>query len=468
MRRAIPAAVVLAAALLFAPSARLAGVTVVVTSDTEGHVNPCAACPHGAGDGGLARRATAVGTLRGAGAVLLVDAGNALFGPDSLDSGGAVIVDAYNQLRYDAVNLSFRDFRLGKDATLNLLKRATFAAVSANVLDAATGRPLVRPYAVREAGGKRVAVVGLSESPAGMEYLPHLKRQLAGVRIVAPHEALAETLPKARAEADVVVVLYYGAATGAKKLADAFGKDVAAVLLGGVRPEELPRATGIPLVAAEQHGKSLARLTLPAAPGEIVGAPEVVAITDSLAADPAMEALLAKAAPARANPAEPATAADAKPKGGSAEAEAPGVRPLIQVDVKPLEPEPAQQSAERVQSETASAERPAPEVVAEPHPESKPAGGSGVLGFLKSLVSGHKGGAGQRPAAEAQADVSAGTAGGVAPPGASAVAPPARTTTPKSRTAAPAATGPKFCTHCGARLVPNAKFCTACGTRVRR
>jgi 2',3'-cyclic-nucleotide 2'-phosphodiesterase (5'-nucleotidase family) len=83
-----------------------------------------------------------------------VDASNALFGAESLASQGRVVVAAYQVLGYDAVNLSYRDFRRGKAATLALLQDAQFATLSANVLDADTGQPLVQPYIIKQMAAK--------------------------------------------------------------------------------------------------------------------------------------------------------------------------------------------------------------------------------------------------------------------------------------------------------------------------
>src|SRR3954454_6453236 len=74
-------------------------VALVATADTEGHVGPCQMCPVHAGRGGLARRATALAQLRARHpALLLVDAGDALIGDQSLPSGGAIMVDVYTRL----------------------------------------------------------------------------------------------------------------------------------------------------------------------------------------------------------------------------------------------------------------------------------------------------------------------------------------------------------------------------------
>ena len=43
-------------------------------------------------------------------------------GPDSVASRGKVIIDGYNLIAVDALNVSWRDFRFGKQQTLDLLK----------------------------------------------------------------------------------------------------------------------------------------------------------------------------------------------------------------------------------------------------------------------------------------------------------------------------------------------------------
>src|SRR5205823_5158410 len=94
----------------------------------------------------------------------------------------------------------------------------------------------------------------------GANTLPHLKQQLAGVTIRPPAEALAEWLPKAKAEADAVVLLYYGSATSLRPLREKFGADLAAILVGGARPEQLPDGGSPPAVGTDEHGKSVARI----------------------------------------------------------------------------------------------------------------------------------------------------------------------------------------------------------------
>jgi 2',3'-cyclic-nucleotide 2'-phosphodiesterase (5'-nucleotidase family) len=236
---------------------------VCLTSDTEGHVGPCQACPGHPGLGGLDRRATLVDRIRREEpSMVLLDAGNALFGAESVESRGRLLVVACDAMRYDAVNLSYRDFRLGKAATLSLIKEAKFRFLSANLYDTVSEDLLARPYVVKPVRGRRVALIGVTGAPAGLGFLPHLKEQLDGVRIQPPSEALATWLPKARAESDRVILLYYGSATGVEKICERFANQIDLILVGGSRPEELPSGTKPPIVGTSQHGRELARVQL--------------------------------------------------------------------------------------------------------------------------------------------------------------------------------------------------------------
>jgi 2',3'-cyclic-nucleotide 2'-phosphodiesterase (5'-nucleotidase family) len=262
-----PAArLVVAGSLAVGASCARGDVELLFTADTEGRIHACPSCSTVGGLGDIARRATAIGQLRRDQPVLiLVDAGNFLFGPDSIESGGRVTVAACDALRYDAVNLSYRDFRLGKAVSVALLRTARFTPVSANVIDESTGRPVAAPFVVKRAGAVRVAFVGVTELPSGVERLDHIATQLEGLRVRPPAEALAEWLPKARAVSDTAVLLFYGSAEGLADVRLRFGEQVAAILVGGLRPADLPDQTNPPVVATGQGGTCVAAIRLPAA-----------------------------------------------------------------------------------------------------------------------------------------------------------------------------------------------------------
>jgi hypothetical protein len=277
----------LAVAVALAQPSDSRGLALLATADGEGHINSCQSCPMHAGDGGLARRATFLAQQRQAAPVLVVDAGNTLFGLESAASRGGVIAQALAKLQYDAINLSYRDFRFGREQTLSLIRDNKLQAISANLVDAVTSKPLVDPFAIKTIGGKRVAVIGLTQSP-NVTALPQLRRELEGLRILPPAEALRAVLDQLKGKADVTVVVYYGSPGSVAELAAQLPADVTALVVGGARPDQLTDSVSrCPMVAAWEHGKSMARFSLsPPAQGGAAASNEY--LDSSISADPQM------------------------------------------------------------------------------------------------------------------------------------------------------------------------------------
>jgi len=261
---------------------------IFLTADTEGEVLPCRSCPSDRGLGGLARRATLLRGLRPTPAdALLLDAGNFLIGADSAASSGRVMAAAYTALGYDAVNLSYRDLRAGKASLAEVLKDLRLSVISCNLYDEGTDQPLANPFVVKTIAGRRWGIIGVTEAPAGMGVLPHLRQQLAGVKIIPPADALATHLPKLREQSDEIVLLYYGGAAGLRAISRQFGSGLRAIAVGGIEPERLPRPTQSTAIAASPHGK---RVSIHQ-PGEADF--RQIAVDPSLADDEGMVKLLA-------------------------------------------------------------------------------------------------------------------------------------------------------------------------------
>ena len=284
----------LTATLLLVVSARaeVDPLPVVLSADTEGHVGPCDSCPHQRKLGGLARRATLVAQLRRRHRnLLLVDAGNVLFGRDSLTSHGRVMADAYRVLGYDAINLSYQDFRLGKQITLRSIEQFNLPVVSANLLDAETGQPLVRRFILQSVAGRQVAVIGLTQRPAALDRLPHLQRQLAGLKILDPVTALEPVLTEVHERgADQVLVLYHGSALGLRRLLDRFSTRVQAILVGGCPAHLVPDSRHPIIATASEHGASLTLVQVGSAPTQ----PIPIDVSPDLQADSSMQEMIAR------------------------------------------------------------------------------------------------------------------------------------------------------------------------------
>lgn len=135
--------------------------------------------------GGLALLAGFINNLRAAraadgGAVLLLDAGDMfLDGMESNLSEGAVVVDAYNAMRYTAAAIGNHEFEFGavdepgarqpregdpRGALKARAGQARYPFLAANLIDISTNRPVdwpnVQPSVLVDAAGVRVGIIG--------------------------------------------------------------------------------------------------------------------------------------------------------------------------------------------------------------------------------------------------------------------------------------------------------------------
>ena len=216
-----------AAALLAQPgtAARqtaLVTLSIVGTSDLHGEARPRN------GAGGLALLGGYMNNLRAAraadgGAVLLIDSGDTFQGNiESNLSEGAVIVDAYNALGYTAQAVGNHDFDFGSadspmarqmpgDLRGALKARAAQAAypfLAANLVDAASGRPVewphIRPSVLVDVAGIKVGIVGVMTMDA---LRSTIAANVQGLRIAPLESTIAGEAAKLRTGgAELVIV----------------------------------------------------------------------------------------------------------------------------------------------------------------------------------------------------------------------------------------------------------------------
>lgn len=166
--------------------------------------------------GGAARRATLVRRLRAAShaPTLLIDSGDTTTrGPLATQYEGLDEIAAMNAIGYDLAAVGNNEFKLkdaadihdaaGAQAALaKLVRRSRFPWICANATEA-DGSPLpgVEPYLVRRIGKLRVAFLGLTTQRS--QGYPQTK----GLKFTDPVEAAKLWVPKARAVADIVIVV---------------------------------------------------------------------------------------------------------------------------------------------------------------------------------------------------------------------------------------------------------------------
>lgn len=131
------------------------------------------------------------------------------------------IIEAYNQLDWDAFTPGANDFALGVKELLTLEKSAKFAFVSANLVDAKSEKNLFKPHVIVDRLGKKIGIFGLFSPelplPAGVRaqaVLPAAKKQVELLRrrgvdliVALTHQGLEadRELAKAIEGIDVIV-----------------------------------------------------------------------------------------------------------------------------------------------------------------------------------------------------------------------------------------------------------------------
>ena len=165
---------------------------------------------------GLARAATVVDSLRAihGDRVVLVDAGDDLQGTalanvavrDSLRPNP--IVAAMNTMRYSAAVIGNHEFNYGLGYVNRAIDEARFPFLAANVYGAG-GRQAYTPWAMVDAGGVRVAVVG-GTTPGSMLWDRDKLRGRIEVRDILPSVRQGVAEARGRGADVVVVVLHSG------------------------------------------------------------------------------------------------------------------------------------------------------------------------------------------------------------------------------------------------------------------
>ena len=223
--RRIAGNLVLLAALLAIPplaAAETQSLVILHNNDIHGHLRSFCYTEVGKGPiercgvGGAAKRATLIRTLRAKAdaPVLLIDAGDTTTrGPLATEYEGIDQVEVMNAIGYDMAAIGNNEFKLkdsldaedaaGAQASLmRLIRRSNFPWLCANATDAQGALlPGVQPFVVRKVGNLRIAFLGLT-APRSKSY-----PQTRGLVIGDPVEAAKIWIPRARAEADVVIAV---------------------------------------------------------------------------------------------------------------------------------------------------------------------------------------------------------------------------------------------------------------------
>ena len=188
--------------------------TLFFTGDTRGRLVPCG-CFTGQ-YGGLTRLKTALD--RGANTnTIKVDVGDAIAGPEDFNViQYRYILQAYQGMGYDALNLGQREAQLSAPQLRELKASATVPLLSANLLDQQTGRPIFDGSRIITRGGFKIALIGVLDPRGLAESLGD------GLAVDKMETTLSKLLPTLRDKADIFILLAFTDETTLAKLAQEF------------------------------------------------------------------------------------------------------------------------------------------------------------------------------------------------------------------------------------------------------
>lgn len=136
--------------------------------------------------------------------ILLLDAGDATHGQSIANlSQGESVIKVMNLVGYDGMTAGNHDFNYGQKQLLELAKLANFPIMGANILTE-KGDNFLKNYFIKEIGGKKILIMGLS-TPETL-YKSHPKNT-EGLLFLDPIEIAKQIVSENRSKVDFVIAL---------------------------------------------------------------------------------------------------------------------------------------------------------------------------------------------------------------------------------------------------------------------
>lgn len=238
------------ASLVFPEALALPGkpttIVLVHTNDVHGQVSPRA------GSGGLARLATVVRREK---PDLLLDAGDMFSGTMASDLFfGKPMIAAMNRLGYSAGLIGNHEFDHGVPALRDRLSEARFPVLSANV----TGVDEVRPYVVLVVNGIRIGLIGITAEDVATGTNP---KNVKGIKVADPIDAVGATLQTVRPISDFVILLAHDALDEQTRIARAF-PEIRLIVAGDSHVSRATRVGQTLIVEAGSRAQTVGKVTL--------------------------------------------------------------------------------------------------------------------------------------------------------------------------------------------------------------
>jgi len=156
--------------------------------------------------GGISHLARLIDDVRASEEIsFLVDAGDIYTGALSKKTRGKLPFDLYNAMGYDALNIGNHEFEYNWEPLVEIIPRANFPVLNANIFIEKTGELIAQPYAVLEKSGVKIGLIGVMGIDAFYNTMAPFHR--TGLSIKDPTETAQYWADKIRDSVDMIVVL---------------------------------------------------------------------------------------------------------------------------------------------------------------------------------------------------------------------------------------------------------------------
>src|SRR6266436_7735238 len=182
-------------------------ISILHTTDLHGHILPTSDYDGTADRGGLARCVTQIRRWRRQNPnSILIDVGDVYQGTNvGLRDKGELMIDLFNHLKYDAWVVGNHEFDWGIESFQRVLERSTMPVLAANTLlegkpagefaDAKNPFARIQPYVLKEIGGIKIAIIGVTTPGMSFWFRPEFAR---GIDFLYPIEAVRRAIVMAK------------------------------------------------------------------------------------------------------------------------------------------------------------------------------------------------------------------------------------------------------------------------------
>ncbi len=239
-------------------------ITILYTGETHAMLYPCN-CPIES-DGGVARRATLIKQLRQNNPnTLVLDSGGFFAGGlqdeytqnVTLDMQRALVnLKAMELMKYDALTIGDDEFNFGREFLEENIMKTNLAFLSCNISDTSRNPALFRPYIIKEVGGKKIGIIGVTGLLA--------MQKASGLKFIEPRLAVKQAVSELKKNnTDIIILLsHLGESEDLNLIKDV--EDIDILIVGHSRAKEEPfTKMGRTLILRPAwQGRRLGKMTL--------------------------------------------------------------------------------------------------------------------------------------------------------------------------------------------------------------